>query len=120
MPKITFNRWPKTETEFKRLMMTVKAHCRLCIDMPNKCMVTIWRFHSAIQILRIFNGNRRPGRLWKLAMSILELPEGIDRAATLRCLRRIVGEDDLTYFIRRAWHTVEPETEYVEGGMSIL
>ena len=37
MPKITFNRWPKTETEFKRLMMTVKAHCRLRIDMPNKC-----------------------------------------------------------------------------------
>ena len=48
-------------------------------------------------------------------MSILELPERIDRAATLRQFEKDRCEDDLTYFIRRAWHTVEPETEYVEG-----
>ena len=48
-------------------------------------------------------------------MSILELPEKIDRAATLRQFEKDRCEDDLSYFIRKAWPLIEPSNPYVEG-----
>jgi len=46
---------------------------------------------------------------------ILELPETIDRAATLRQFEKDRCEDDLSYFIKKAWHIVEPGREYIHG-----
>ena len=48
-------------------------------------------------------------------MSTLELPARIDRAATLRQFEKDRCEDDLSYFIRKAWDIVEPANPYVEG-----
>lgn len=48
-------------------------------------------------------------------MTTLVLPEKIDVAETLLQLEKDRCESDLAYFIRKAWHVVEPENEYVEG-----
>ena len=48
-------------------------------------------------------------------MTTLVLPEKIDVAETLLQLEKDRCESDLAYFIRKAWHIVEPETTYVEG-----
>ena len=48
-------------------------------------------------------------------MTTLVLPEKIDVAETLLQLEKDRCESDLAYFIRKAWHVVEPETTYVEG-----
>ena len=45
-------------------------------------------------------------------MSILELPETIDRASTLRQFEKDRCEDSLSYFIRKAWSVLEPENPY--------
>lgn len=48
-------------------------------------------------------------------MATFILPEKIDVAATLLQLEKDRCHNDLAYFIRKAWHIVEPGVEYVEG-----
>src|SRR6185437_5524227 len=52
---------------------------------------------------------------YRAQMTTLVLPEKIDVAETLLQLEKDRCESDLAYFIRKAWHVVEPETTYVEG-----
>lgn len=48
-------------------------------------------------------------------MATFLLPEKIDLRATLLQFERDRCEQDLAYFIRKAWPIVEPAVEYVEG-----
>ena len=46
-------------------------------------------------------------------MPTLVLPDKINRAATLSQYEKDRCEDGLSYFIRKAWHIVEPGREYL-------
>ena len=48
-------------------------------------------------------------------MTILELPRGYNPHEVLEELRRRRCEQSLAYFIRQAWHIVEPGTEFVDN-----
>ena len=48
-------------------------------------------------------------------MAEIVLPEKIDVRAALLQFEKDRCEEDLAYFIRKAWHVIEPGAEYLEG-----